>query len=269
MMLRYRLFLVGAICLLNVVYCIGTAYTSSDISDSTATESVRRRLVDPDAAKITTAEDTPAEDKAAEVKAEEVVVAETTTPVVVKSAEPEQTPDATTTGTTQPPMPNADIDTPKNSSDPKIISDIESVIPPSACADAKTCEECKTAGMLVQSTTAQVDTCVVVQMDGDNGEVDCHLVPLAEVPATDMCLKTVETQKMKGSTDNHDDDDGGGSFFNLSVGLLALVLLGAAYMRFKKGKKGLSLGGDGDASVTTEFGSILGSNMSSYSKSET
>jgi hypothetical protein len=141
----------------------------------------------------------------------------------------------------------------------------------SACSDAKTCKDCKTAAQLVENIMDGY-TCVF-KVDDTDGAIDCQLTPKDQAPPTvDMCShqspKDNAKQQQEATQDNDWDDDasGGGGFASV-VGISAVLLFGVAIYRFKKGKSGFSA--DSGNSTANDFASVMGGAMSAYSKKET
>lgn len=141
----------------------------------------------------------------------------------------------------------------------------------SACSDAKTCKDCKTAAQLIESIMEGY-TCVF-KVDDANGAIDCQLIPKDQAPPTvDMCSHDSPNDnskhKQEATQDNDWDDDasGGGGFASV-VGISAVLLIGMAIYRFKKGQSGFPA--DNGNSTPNDFASVMGGAISAYSKKET
>ena len=301
MTFRYRLCLLVAICLANIAYSIASTrfMSANNIVQTTTilqdrrrelaveTDALRRRLVEPDPSEMDGTKSEGNTVPATEHEQQQQQLQSLDDGAAAKP-NPEDSADATQhqqQQQTQPPQNDAN-GTPQVDSGERGGPTQDATEPPggdtnggtssedqkpSACTDAKTCNECKTAAQLVESTM-QGYTCVF-KLDDGNGAIDCQLIPKDQAPPTaDMCShhstndKTNQQEAAAQDNDWDDDGSGGGSFASV-VGISAVLLIGAAFYRFKKGSAGFSA--DNGSSTPNDFASVMGGAMTAYSKKET
>jgi hypothetical protein len=303
MVFRYRVCLLAAICLANIAYSIAYSIASARILSANtpvqttptttvqdrrevavATDALRRRLVEPDSSGM---DGTKSDGNTvpAEQQQQQQLQSVEDGAAAADKPNPEDSADATQQQQQKQPQQddasgNPHVDSGEmgdqtRASEPPGTDTSGGTTPqdqkPSACTDAKTCNECKTAAQLVESTM-QGYTCVF-KLDDVNGAIDCQLISKDQAPPTaDMCShhssndKTKQQEAAPQDNDWDDDGSGGGSFASV-VGISAVLLIGAAFYRFKKGNAGFSA--DNDNSAPNDFASVMGGAMTAYSKKET